>query len=184
MEGELLYFWMFQRGYHKYLQGIYCAITLRVRDTNSHEMFSVKQKEITKSQWCSWEFHGGQYKGAYNEWGPGAHFRAPGGVQGWSPWWGSRRQSPAPCKLWGFSPFECQQYFGVKLLEKSKPRLFALAQAGLWLALNLPTAHFYRRISILGGGHSPQPPSSYATAKPRNHKIQRYSNFSPCVVAK
>ena len=29
-----------------------------------------------------------------NGWGPGARLRAPGGVQGQSPWWGSRGRSP------------------------------------------------------------------------------------------
>ena len=36
-------------------------------------------------------------------WGPGARLRAPGGVQGQSPWWGSRGQCPR--KLQGFSQF-------------------------------------------------------------------------------
>ena len=36
-------------------------------------------------------------------WGPGARLRAPGGVQGQSPWWGSRGQRPR--KLHGFSQF-------------------------------------------------------------------------------
>ena len=36
-------------------------------------------------------------------WGPGARLRAPGGVQGQSPWWGSRGQRPR--KLQGFSQF-------------------------------------------------------------------------------
>ena len=36
-------------------------------------------------------------------WGPGDRLRAPGGVQGQSPWWGSRGQRPR--KLQGFSQF-------------------------------------------------------------------------------
>ena len=36
-------------------------------------------------------------------WGPGARLKAPGGVQGQSPWWGSRGQRPR--KLQGFSQF-------------------------------------------------------------------------------
>ena len=37
-----------------------------------------------------------------NGWGPGAHLRAPGGVQGQSPWRGSRGRAPRSCRVLGF----------------------------------------------------------------------------------